>query len=289
MSTGLLIRRSRVRVPAGPQENSGESGDSCEFTGSRWSARVPGVPYRYGTLPGSRGPAPSHRLIVEANRKFFLYLGLDFATAERICWACRIPFANSRPVRAHVNARVWGGSNQPSNFFLLCNHCHAIQPDGAPESIQRPWVRSAARWCEWSFFAMGEILYEVARLAGAFGIPPERVDLWRRCEELPHLLESLEAGYAANAGLNNGRGNAIASLAALVEEWSGLQGTPSPQPFPHVGGASMMVAIAQWESGSDLGPNASQLIREAGAYLEQLGADAAPPQASQFAAEGGAR
>lgn len=54
MTQGLLIRRSRVRVPAGPQETAGISGSAS----SGQSAVSPGAPYNGDTakspLPGAQ-------------------------------------------------------------------------------------------------------------------------------------------------------------------------------------------------------------------------------------------
>jgi hypothetical protein len=56
------------------------------------------------------------------------------------CWACGID--NIEPQRAHIVARSNGGSDDPTNFFLLCGRCHKRQPDAATQETQIQWLLS---------------------------------------------------------------------------------------------------------------------------------------------------
>jgi hypothetical protein len=55
-----------------------------------------------------------------------------------MCWACS---ADSGIMRAHIQGDVKNGANEPSNFFLLCNACHAEQPDASRPDQQLSWLQ----------------------------------------------------------------------------------------------------------------------------------------------------
>lgn len=84
-----------------------------------------------GTPNGRRNP-PAKR-IAKAHDKMLSELGI---TDPLSCWAC-----GQTPIeRAHINARAFGGSDQPGNFFLLCAYHHDLQPDLAPARTQAEWL-----------------------------------------------------------------------------------------------------------------------------------------------------
>ncbi len=64
----------------------------------------------------------------------------------RTCWACGGRGSSPSLQRCHVVAVADGGSDHPSNIWLMCPPCHRAQPDGAPESVQRTWLATAERW-----------------------------------------------------------------------------------------------------------------------------------------------
>jgi hypothetical protein len=63
--------------------------------------------------------------------------------AYHTCWACYegIGLPEFTPTRAHINSNQNGGSNNPSNYFLLCRNCHKEQPDGCSKHIQLLWLK----------------------------------------------------------------------------------------------------------------------------------------------------
>lgn len=62
---------------------------------------------------------------------------------SRACWACGDEYPTGHPERAHVVAVRHDGSDCPTNFFLLCSHCHKAQPDAASRNVQEEWIRCA--------------------------------------------------------------------------------------------------------------------------------------------------
>jgi hypothetical protein len=64
---------------------------------------------------------------------------IDAKAARRTCWACG---AKDLPLqKAHVVAHVDGGSNDPGNYFRLCEWCHQEQPELAARAVQVRWLK----------------------------------------------------------------------------------------------------------------------------------------------------
>ncbi len=84
-----------------------------------------------------RPTTPTAALIVVAQSALLTELGINGPRTH--CWACR---ANSSLQRAHIVAFSDGGSNKPTNFFLLCWECHREQPDCASREVQLEWLKT---------------------------------------------------------------------------------------------------------------------------------------------------
>jgi len=89
-----------------------------------------------------RRKPPSHAMISTANLRLLQELDIPIQFAEYTCWACRLEFKSSRPEKAHIEPFSRGGSDNPSNFFLLCHECHKSQPDAADKDYQIRWIKS---------------------------------------------------------------------------------------------------------------------------------------------------
>jgi hypothetical protein len=78
---------------------------------------------------------------------------------EPCCWGCSLPIKVETPdllrnrdfktiwnrtsgylERCHIVPRSLGGSNEPSNLFLLCPKCHRASPDTEDPNIFLEWV-----------------------------------------------------------------------------------------------------------------------------------------------------
>lgn len=93
-------------------------------------------------MGGQKRNMPSHKRIVAANAALIATLpNLGDENPEFTCWACGAP-CGEHPERAHVHAKRNGGTEDPSNMFLLCSYCHEGQPDGAPRDAQIRWLLS---------------------------------------------------------------------------------------------------------------------------------------------------
>ena len=57
----------------------------------------------------------------------------------RTCWACGVEM-RGLGVRAHVKARSHNGPDEPGNYFILCDACHAEQPDAMSREYQELWL-----------------------------------------------------------------------------------------------------------------------------------------------------
>lgn len=90
-----------------------------------------------------RRPSPPSRWkIAHHHQELLLLLGIDIRLATVACWACGALYQTLGLERAHIDAYSKGGSNHPSNYFLLCSLCHREQPDGADKAFQVAWLVS---------------------------------------------------------------------------------------------------------------------------------------------------
>lgn len=78
---------------------------------------------------------------------------------EPTCWACndtfegrfdqgntrRARWENSPLQRCHIVPDSLGGSNDPSNFVLMCRTCHDLSPDTTSPEILFAWMRSQSK------------------------------------------------------------------------------------------------------------------------------------------------
>lgn len=88
------------------------------------------------TVPNGRPAAPLAPKIVAANGVLLARIDIDDPLTQ--CWACR---GEDRSLeKAHVVAFSDGGSNDPSNYWLLCPECHREQPDNALPEAQVLWL-----------------------------------------------------------------------------------------------------------------------------------------------------
>jgi hypothetical protein len=168
--------------------------------------------------------APTRAAIVEANAALLARLGVECPATS--CWACRIACVDGTPNRAHVVGRSRGGSYEPSNFFLLCDHCHGEQPDGATRESQETWLASAPSWWEWSGRLVERALDAVHDAAARRGLGRDAVLSWLR-QARGDGADAIARGYATSAGIENGRANAISGLVALFETWAAERVAPT--------------------------------------------------------------
>jgi len=75
-------------------------------------------------------------------------IAADWSRPAGECWACG---AICKLERAHILPHAGGGGPTPDNFFLLCNYCHKVQPDGAPREAQLEWLEGAESWLARAF------------------------------------------------------------------------------------------------------------------------------------------
>jgi hypothetical protein len=159
-------------------------------------------------------PRPPHAAIVESNTALVARLGIAPEEAALTCWACRC-VGSSKPSRAHVVAASHGGSNEPDNFFLLCDHCHLEQPDGAPREAQLEWLFSAP-----SGAIVDQMRAAVCSAGAGLGLTKEASDLFWGAVDRDELGRVISAGYRDAAGLQNGRANAFNNVVTLFKMWA---------------------------------------------------------------------
>lgn len=165
-------------------------------------------------MTGRRGPKarPPRSAIVVANSALLARLGLSAGQADSVCWACGILCKDSGPTRAHVVARCHGGSDDPENFILLCDHCHEEQPDGAPRVEQERWLLTAPSWDEWSGRAVDDVMDKVNAGARRHGLADADVMRWLGGLSFEELSDLIAHGYRSAGSHANGRGNCAAHL-----------------------------------------------------------------------------
>jgi hypothetical protein len=86
-----------------------------------------------------------------------------------VCWGCGVD-GDAGLEKAHVIPVRFGGSMDPSNFFILCPVCHIEQPDAAPRAVQEEWLKARETQGSriWTRYG-GEIMSFVKRYTEAGG------------------------------------------------------------------------------------------------------------------------
>jgi hypothetical protein len=176
---------------------------------------------------GGRPPQPTHDEIAAAQAELLDLLEIPPEDAARCCWACRAMSFRFRgnevvPVpgelgwleRAHVVAHAAGGSNEPSNYFLLCATCHREQPDSASPAVQVAWLRTheseTARMCR----MVGPVIARLKKFAALMG-GDEVLAAWAKSlgathEEVHRSLKALMKELAGDPGGHH-HGNVVQS------------------------------------------------------------------------------
>jgi hypothetical protein len=102
-----------------------------------------------------RKTPPKHSEIVKAQwpwlSKICTFEFCDEDDALYSCWACgfsKVEDYGEEPKteRAHIIAHSVGGTNDPSNYLLLCHACHREHPDGATFEEQVEWLENHPSW-----------------------------------------------------------------------------------------------------------------------------------------------
>lgn len=105
---------------------------------------------------------PSKAQIFEHWKDRFRDMGIFVDWGEPSCWACRFHYGIKYDIkssdaswgeilggweriplqRCHIVPRSLGGTDEPSNLFLMCRECHDLQPNTALPEIFFEWVRA---------------------------------------------------------------------------------------------------------------------------------------------------
>lgn len=124
--------------------------------GCEWGVRT--VPYT-DTLP-------SKAQIFGCWKDRLQDIGIFIDWGEPSCWACGFHYSTKYDVkqsdaswekildgweriplqRCHIVPRSLGGTNEPSNLFLMCRECHDLAPNTALPKIFFEWVRAQSFW-----------------------------------------------------------------------------------------------------------------------------------------------
>lgn len=165
-------------------------------------------------------PAYSH--VVQAQIILVRELDLDVLFAAKTCWACRYLFVSENPERAHIIARSHGGSDHPSNFFLLCGTCHRNQPDGASRQYQLDWIKSHKRSAEEIPNIADDAASDFERLTGFSlkALCESMIDKYGTREFVARFSSAVREGSQKRAGVSylNANANVVALLVGLWEK-----------------------------------------------------------------------
>ncbi len=105
---------------------------------------------------------PSKAQIFDYWKDRFREIGIFIDWGEPSCWACRFHYGTKYDIkrsdaswsgiyagwdriplqRCHIVPRSLGGTDDPSNLFLMCRECHDLAPNTAIPDIFFNWVRS---------------------------------------------------------------------------------------------------------------------------------------------------
>lgn len=163
-----------------------------------------------------RGKMPTHKQIVEDSKDLLLMLNINKSDAIRMCWACRIDFLSSLPVRAHIVADKHGSSNQ-SNYFLLCNDCHSAQPDASPYEYQIEWIKRY-KPAEGSNQEIISQWFEQMTDMKLSELLDLMIDQWGTQGMLDRFRVALQKGSYVKAGPKNGMANAVYELYLILTQ-----------------------------------------------------------------------
>ena len=159
---------------------------------------------------------PSHQEIVNAN--LTLIEELQIKHPVRTCWACRLEFRSSLPVRAHILADKHGAlSNDPSNYFLLCNRCHTRQCDAAPREYQLRWLKSNHSIKGQTSQEIIAEMFESINGISLNELLNRMIDKWGTQGMLDRFKVALKEGNKSKAGPQNGMANAVYELSVILE------------------------------------------------------------------------
>lgn len=129
----------------------------------------------------------------------------------KTCWACGAE-RKSVMIRAHVVAKSVGGSDTPDNYFLLCDVCHAEQPDGLSREIQESWLIESENWFVRLFKVWTQYMEELKKKHG--GNVEEYIS-----ERHFSIKKLAKEGYGSAAGWQNGRHNFLALVKRDYISW----------------------------------------------------------------------
>lgn len=101
---------------------------------------------------------PTSERIVKAQKFLLDRLSLSDPLCE--CWCCG---SQAKLTRCHIRAVRNGGTEDPYNFFLLCDECHRTQPDGETEDVQIEWLTSGHREADFRILT-GHSMEDLANL-----------------------------------------------------------------------------------------------------------------------------
>lgn len=76
-----------------------------------------------------------------ADRIDTMNLTVSSSQASTHCWRCGV---KKRLDRCHILADALGGADTPSNFVLLCKHCHIDNPNVSDSEIIWDWLSAYA-------------------------------------------------------------------------------------------------------------------------------------------------
>lgn len=84
-------------------------------------------------------------------------IGVEWENASECCWRC----AQKRNLqRCHIIPDSLGGKDEPSNFVLLCESCHAEAPNVSDPEVMWDWLASYSFWSNMFWILQGFKEYE---------------------------------------------------------------------------------------------------------------------------------
>lgn len=171
---------------------------------------------------------PQHNMIVRANLPLLQTLpnidppkepatDNDIRELERTCWACGHFSSEHKATRAHVVARSRGGTDDPSNYFLLCDVCHEEQPDGLSRELQEQWLKNRDDWFKRYYELINELFEDMTKTQN--GISREHINQWMCDSGSKYIVSLIQQGYKSAAGFKNGRANCFMLFRQDFTQW----------------------------------------------------------------------
>lgn len=159
-----------------------------------------------------RPKAPSHKEIFLAQKDIWLQCPNAIGDAYEYCWGCGFCASEDDwQTKAHIIAHEDDGSNDPTNYLLLCDVCHKEQPSKLPREAQIEWLKHVPHWRPVFEAKYGESLNRLTQMLAEQNVLFPEFYEW---------FENSGVKERAYAGSHSSRADLNALISLSMQHWS---------------------------------------------------------------------